>query len=160
MDGISPPVEKKELTFLKSCRLRDVRLSLDGIQTTGWLWQLGKRIDPIDRSCISSAKHKPYGYRSKNRYAYKDKDEPILEGRLDRLVRYLKANGYIPMANRVASFLRLKYYRSSSSVGYQHLAAKELGLHHHKGGQVQLGPICGQNSYSTIFICSDLEERD
>ena len=158
MSGISPPVEEKELTFLKSCRLRDVRLSLDGIQTAGWLWQLGKRIDPTNRDYIRSTKYKPHGYRSKNRYAYKDKDEPIWKGRLDQLVRYLKAHGYISMASSVASFLSLKYYQNSFY--YQYLAAKDLGLHLHKGGQVQLGAICGRNSYAAIFICPDLKERD
>jgi hypothetical protein len=34
-----------ELTFLKRCRFPDVRLSREGIETTGQLWRLGKVID-------------------------------------------------------------------------------------------------------------------
>ncbi|KAF8858962.1 hypothetical protein BDZ45DRAFT_621564 [Acephala macrosclerotiorum] len=39
------PDIKYELNFIKSCRLPDVRLSREGIETTGQLWTLGKVID-------------------------------------------------------------------------------------------------------------------
>ncbi|KAL9137057.1 MAG: hypothetical protein Q9175_001735 [Cornicularia normoerica] len=45
LDNFDPPVENKELTFLKSCRLVDVRLSPDGIVTSGRLWKLYKAIN-------------------------------------------------------------------------------------------------------------------
>lgn len=44
-DRFDPPVESKELTFIKGCRLVDVRLSPDGIVTSGRLRRLHKAID-------------------------------------------------------------------------------------------------------------------
>ena len=44
-DRLHPPVESKELTFIKGCRLVDVRLSPDGIVTSGRLRRLHKAID-------------------------------------------------------------------------------------------------------------------
>jgi hypothetical protein len=42
--SFNPPVEAKRLTFMKSCRFVNVKLSEDGIQTSGWLWKLHKTI--------------------------------------------------------------------------------------------------------------------
>jgi hypothetical protein len=42
----NPLVHRKELTFLKHCRLVDVRFRPEGIETTGYLWQLRKKIHP------------------------------------------------------------------------------------------------------------------
>jgi hypothetical protein len=36
----NPPTRRKELTFLKHCRLVDVRLCPEGIETTVYLWQV------------------------------------------------------------------------------------------------------------------------
>ena len=160
MSGISPPVEGRELTFLKSCRLRDVLLSQDGIQTTGWLWKLEKRIDPTGRDYNRKAKYRPYRCRSKNSSANEDEDERIWKGRLEQLVKHLNFHNHKHLADRVASFLRLEDYWNSPSDNYKYLAAKELGFHLHDGGEVQLGAICGQNPYSAIFICPDFKEQD
>lgn len=44
-DRFDPPVESEELTFIKGCRLVDVRLSPNGIVTSGRLSRLHKAID-------------------------------------------------------------------------------------------------------------------
>ena len=45
LDNFDPPVKDKELTFIKRCRFVDVRLTPDGIVTSGRLWKLHKAID-------------------------------------------------------------------------------------------------------------------
>ncbi len=45
LENFDPPVESKELTFMKNCRLVNVRLSQSGIVTSGRLWFLGKGIN-------------------------------------------------------------------------------------------------------------------
>lgn len=42
-DRFSPPFQKKELTFKKSCRFSWVSLEADGVHTSGHLWELCKR---------------------------------------------------------------------------------------------------------------------
>lgn len=37
--------DDKHLTFLKRCRLPNVRLTAEGIESEGWIWELGAKID-------------------------------------------------------------------------------------------------------------------
>ncbi|KAL1648442.1 hypothetical protein SLS58_002197 [Diplodia intermedia] len=48
LDSFSPPLQKGQLTFLKSCRFVDVRLSENGVTTSGWLWKLDRQISTND----------------------------------------------------------------------------------------------------------------
>jgi len=43
LDSFQSSMEYR-LTFIKSCRFGNVQLTLDGIQTSGWLWKAGRRI--------------------------------------------------------------------------------------------------------------------
>ncbi|MCJ1254529.1 hypothetical protein MMC24_002344 [Lignoscripta atroalba] len=73
MDDIEPPVCKKQLTFIKRCRLVDVTLSKHGIETTGWLWELGEEVDTSHRDF-------------KEKFWYKIENDPK-ESSLDSLCR-------------------------------------------------------------------------
>ncbi|RFU25503.1 hypothetical protein B7463_g10831, partial [Scytalidium lignicola] len=49
--GLYPPFSKRGLTFNKSCRFVDVKLTEEGIQTTGHLWKLDTLIPTKSFSC-------------------------------------------------------------------------------------------------------------
>jgi hypothetical protein len=49
LEYFNPPVSN-ELTFLKSCRFPSVKISKEGIKTTGHLWKLGMVVDSEDFS--------------------------------------------------------------------------------------------------------------
>ena len=44
LSNFQPPVDQKELTFIKGCRFAAVKLLKEGIKTLGHLWKLGKVI--------------------------------------------------------------------------------------------------------------------
>lgn len=48
LDNFVPPLQKGQLTFLKTCRFVDVQLSENGVVTNGWLWKLDRRISSSD----------------------------------------------------------------------------------------------------------------
>ena len=45
LNSFQPPVLRKQLTFIKSCRFVTVKLVKEGIKTVGHLWKLGKVIE-------------------------------------------------------------------------------------------------------------------
>lgn len=48
LDNFSPPLQRGQLTFLKTCRFVDVQLSEHGVTTSGWLWKLDHQISTDD----------------------------------------------------------------------------------------------------------------
>ncbi|OAP61266.1 hypothetical protein AYL99_03467 [Fonsecaea erecta] len=57
LDSFSPPI-RQQLTFIKSCRLIQVQLVKDGIQTRGHLWEIGPQIS------VNVRRRVPRQYRS------------------------------------------------------------------------------------------------
>ena len=116
LDNFDPPVESKEPTFIKSCRLVDVRLSPDGIVTSGRLWKLYKAIDTG-----TFASEMPSEKRSLNGLnAYQRK-------RLRQLSVELQVQGHERLAVDLEGYLdedaKGKQYRSKQ---YKDLMAEEV----------------------------------
>lgn len=92
--SFDPPVEDKELMFIKKCRLINVRLSLDGIVTSGRLWKLHKKIEigefTFEPSFNKSSRKGLNGYQ---------------RSRLRQLSLELQLQGHETLANDLDDFL-------------------------------------------------------
>jgi Heterokaryon incompatibility protein (HET) len=146
LDNFDPPVEDKELTFIKNCRFVDVRLSPEGIITTGLLWKLHKEIDTSEFASNppSDGKRSPNGLR------------PHERSRLLQLAYELNLDRHQDLVNDLYAYLDEDFHSEEqeerSSKYYKDLMAKELVRAIIDGKTIQLGCLLGQNPYSGIFI--------
>ena len=142
LDDIDPPVENKELTFIKSCRLVDVRLSLDGIVTSGRLWKLHKAIDTgLFTSQTQPEREYPNGLNSYQR------------SQLRRLSEDLRLQGYETFATDLDDYLQedaedLSY----PSKQYKDLMAEVVVEAIRERRTIHLGCLVGRNPYRGIFV--------
>ena len=148
LDGIDPPVDSMELTFIKKCRLVDVRLSPDGIVTSGRLWRLHKAID----TGLFTSKTQPErrSLNGLNRYQ---------RSRLGQLSEEVRLQGYETLANDLDNYLHedaedLSY----PSKQYKDLMAELVVEAIRTRKTIHLGCLVGQNPYRGIFVTDDALE--
>lgn len=146
----APEAESRRLSFNKTSRLNDVRLTVDGIATTGHLWKLG---------CIIDTARFPRRLPSIN--------EP--DGRLDldsrrrltQLESYLSGQGYSELAGQITRYLAADVRPAEDSFTKMHLhrMATELAAAIEAGEDLRLGviwdPEGGWVPYRAAFLWPD-----
>ena len=148
LDDIYPPVESKELTFIKSCRLVDVRLSPDGIVTSGRLWRLHKAIDTGLFTSKTQPERGPLN--GLNRYQ---------RSRLRQLSEELRLRGYETLANDLDYYLHEDAEELSyASKQYMDLMAEVVVEAIRNRETIHLGCLVGRNPYRGIFVTDDALE--
>ena len=148
LDDIDPPVESKELTFIKHCRLVDVRLSPDGIVTSGRLWRLHKAID----TGLFTSKTQPERGSLNGLSRYQ-------RSRLRQLSEEVRLQGYDTLANDLDNYLHedaedLPY----PSKQYMDLMAELVVEAIRTRKTIHLGCLVGHNPYRGIFVTDDALE--
>ena len=94
IDRFNPPVESTELTFIKRCRLVDVRLFPDGIVASGMLWELHTAIDTGKfTSELQPERRYSHGLNECQR------------SQLQQLFKELRKNGYNKLADDLDDYL-------------------------------------------------------
>jgi hypothetical protein len=154
LDSFSPPVRDKKLAFLKNCRFVDVRFSLEGIVTTGWLWKLYKEISTSNFSSPPPVDKKRSAH-GLTRYE---------RSRLLQLASELALDSHMDLVADLYTYLdedlRGGKQQERSSKYHKDLMAKELVNAIKEGKKIQLGCLMGRNPYRGIFIRdSSREER-
>jgi hypothetical protein len=146
LDNFDPPVEDKELTFIKNCRFVNVRLSREGIITTGFIWKLYKEIDTSEFASNPSFDRK----RSPNGLS------PHERSRLLQLVYELNLERHQNLVKNLYAYLNEDFHgeeqEERSSKYYKDLMAKEVARAIMEGKTIQLGCLLGKNPYNGIFI--------
>lgn len=148
LDDIDPPVEDKKLTFIKSCRLVDVRLSPGGIVTSGRLWRLHKAIDT--GQFTSKTQLERESFNGLNKYQ---------RSQLRRLAEELRLQDYDTLANDIDDYLHEDAVDLSyPSKQYKDLMAELVveAIKTHK--TIHLGCLVGHNLYRGIFVTNDALE--
>ena len=144
LDKFDPPVESKELDFIKHCRLVDVRLSQDGIVTSGRLWRLHKAIDTGElTSEWQSERDTLDGLNGYQR------------SRLRLLSKEVRIQGYDKLADDLDKYLRDDAEkRSTPSKSYQDLMAETVVEAIRSRKMIHLGCLVGPNQspYRGIFV--------
>lgn len=160
-DFKAPRDEKKKLTFNKSCRLANVELTQDGIQTSGHLWKLGPIINANEIAWEERPFCDPQG-----------RLEPDQRQCLFQLKRYLRAKKWSELGSQLERFLANDARAEpgaafkSFSEYYIHLMANEVAAAIQGGGKLRLGSIYGEATnrrsrlpvYRAIFVLNS--ERD
>ncbi|OJD31714.1 heterokaryon incompatibility [Diplodia corticola] len=155
LDSFSPPLQKGQLTFLKSCRFVDVRLSENGVLTSGWLWKLDRQVSTKDPKFRGPDPFRALGVELR-RLGFEE------------LAGLLESNGY---------FRHVKEHEEDERTGcdspadtYLRMTAQNLGRSIVKGHTLFLGRLWdGQRDddkqtsepYTAIFIGGrEVQERD
>ncbi|KAI0404564.1 hypothetical protein F4802DRAFT_221683 [Xylaria palmicola] len=145
----APKNETRRLTFNKSCRLTDMKLTLDGILTRGHIWKLGRIIDTSTFTPPRS--NNPHGRRTLNQ-----RMRP-----LRWLVFCLRKHRYL--SNRIKEYLKSdakadprKRYVSFTET-YHHRMATELVTAIREGQNLRLGSIWDPSEqhskrYRAVFV--------
>jgi Heterokaryon incompatibility protein (HET) len=142
------PVRRKELTFLKHCRLVDVRLCPEGIETTGYLWQLRKKIYP--RQFVSPLRpdHKESTYGLKRYH----------RAHLRLLAAEIRRENP-DLANDIYEYLDEDAHASANQNArkrFMDVMAKEVVQAIRNGDTLWLGSIMGQKHCHAIFVAGSL----
>ena len=149
LNDFDPPVQSQKLTFLKTCRLVDVRLAVDGIETRGMLWKVHKAIETREFSTNPPREStSPNGLNSYQR------------SRIRQLSTELRIQGYKPLANDLDQYLQedAEEYEAPSKL-YKDLMAETVVEAIKKREPIYLGCLVGCNPYRGIFIPGPAEER-
>ena len=149
MDNFDPPVESKELRFIKHCRLVKVRLSQDGIVTKGRLWRLDKAIDTgAFTSQWPSEERSPNGL---NRYQ---------RSRVRQLSAELRRRRCKWLANDLDDYLDEDAKDGSNpSKEYMDLMAEKVVEAIKNRETIYLGRLVGDYPYRAIFVTKSALER-
>jgi hypothetical protein len=143
-DKFEPPVQGKELTFLKHCRLVDVRFHPDGIRTTGHIWRVHKCIDTqqFRSRLVFDDKRSRFGLKRYERarlrqFAFEVREtyEELAYSLYNYLNQDIQENGKPTSGKRIMD-----------------LMAKEVVCAITDGKMVQLGCIVGCTPYHGIFV--------
>lgn len=147
-DRFDPPVESNKLTFIKSCRLVDVRLSPDGIVTTGRLWRLHKAIDTGKfASKLQPERRSPNGLNKSQR------------SRLRQLSAELRKQRYKTVADDLDDYLHEDAeYPPSSAKQYKDLMAEKVVEAIRNRRTIHLGCQMGCSSYRGVFVTNSALE--
>ena len=142
LDSFDPPVKDQELTFIKRCRLVDVRLMPDGIKTKGRLWRLHKAIDTDGlKSRAQPERETPNGL---NRYQ---------RSLLRQLCVELQLQGYDTLAEDLDEYLDDDMDgKWSPAKSYKDLMAETIVEAIRQRMTIHLGCLVGRNSYRGIFV--------
>lgn len=149
LDNFDPPVESKELMFIKHCRLVKVRLSQDGIVTKGRLWRLDKAIDTgAFTSKWPSEEGSPNGL---NRYQ---------RSRLRQFSAELQRRRYKRLANDFDDYLDEDAEDGSyPSKQYMDLMAEKIVEAIKNRETIHLGRLVGDYPYRAVFVTKSALER-
>lgn len=91
--SFTPPVSVRQLTYIQNCRLPNVSLTLDGIETSGWMWDM-------TRPPLSVQLPKYFAPHFRHELDLKELHEPFL-----RLVyEELKMQGFQRLAMQIHEF--------------------------------------------------------
>ena len=148
LDNFDPPVDERELSFIKLCRFVDVNLSADGIITTGWLWTVYAEIE-IRESARELQFDDPKKY-------YRGGLNQYQRWRLFQLADELEFRGYKSIAEDLDRYLEKDIYSNGyndpPAKPYMDLMAEKVVDAIKKRKPVQLGCLMGRNPYSGIFV--------
>jgi len=143
--GFKPPVEEKGLTFIKHCRFTNVRLSREGIITSGYLWKVCKKIHTRHFTTQFKQDWRVY---TKGLSGYQ-------RSRLSQLAKEIGQMGYGDLSKDLRDYLD-EDARSSGSVypskRYRDSMAEKIVQAMERGRPIYLGRLSGSNSYRGIFI--------
>lgn len=149
----APPV-RQQLTFIKGCRFIDAHLTMDGTETSGHLWELGRILSAEEFAC-----NLPW-----------EPDDPEglprhVRRRLRQLATVVTGHGHKSLAKSLDKFLENDGRRRNEgffSKWYQDLMAEEVVTAIDECKSLRLGCLalpCGRStSYSSIFISNDEED--
>ena len=142
LDNFDPPVKNKELTFIKRCRLVDVRLMPDGIVTSGRLWKLHKAIDTDELTLRT----RPEGETPNGLNGYQ-------RSLLRQLCVELQLQGYKPLAEDLDEYLNDDIDgKWSPEKSYKDLMAERIVEAIRQRMTIHLGCLVGRNPYRGIFV--------
>ena len=142
LDSFDPPVKTQELTFIKRCRLVDVRLMPDGIKTKGRLWRLHKAIDTD--GLTSRAQPEGESLDGLNRYQ---------RSLLRQLCVELQLQGYDTLVKDLDEYLDDDIDgKCSPAKSYKDLMAEKIVEAIRQRMTIHLGCLVGRNSYRGIFV--------
>lgn len=151
----APEDDVRRLSFNKGCRLVDVKLTVDGIETRGHLWNLGRIIDTT---------HLP----KKSRWIEDDRRHPLtfIERKcLLRLVSHLEDWGYTTLADQIEDLAidaSAMQRHSLFTNRYLYRMAAELAAAVRDKQELRLGCIRDDeySPYSAIFLWSEQDGNE
>ena len=142
LDNFDPPVKKKELTFIKRCRFVDVRLTPDGIMTSGRLWKLHKAID----TDTFASRRRPEGETTNGLNKYQ-------RSLLRQLCVELQLQGDKPLAGDLGKYLKDDIDgKWSPEKSYKDLMAEQIVEAIRQRMTIHLGRLVGSNTCRGIFV--------
>ena len=142
LDNFDPPVKTKELTFIKRCRFVDVRLTPDGIVTSGRLWKLHKAIN----TDAFTSRTWPEGETPNGLNKYQ-------RSLLRQLYVELQLQGYKRLAEDLDEYLKDDIDgKWSPEKSYKDLMAERIVEAIRQRMTIHLGCLVGRNPYRGIFV--------
>lgn len=142
LDTFDPPVKNKELTFIKRCRLVDVRLIPDGIVTSGRLWKLHKAIDTNGLT----SRAQPEGETPNGLKRYQ-------RSLLRQLCVELQLRGHKKLAEDLDGYLNDDIDgKGSPEKSDKDLMAEQIVEAIRQRMTIHLGCLVGSNPYRGIFV--------
>jgi hypothetical protein len=143
--AFNPPVEEKELTFIKHCRFTNVRLSREGIITSGCLWKVCKK---IHTRYFTTQFKQDWRVYPKGLSGYQ-------RSRLSQLAKEIGQMGYGDLSKDLGDYLYEDAQSSKSvypSKQYKDFMAEKIVQAMGKGRPIYLGRLSGSGLYRGIFI--------
>ncbi|KAM5344457.1 hypothetical protein ACJ41O_012993 [Fusarium nematophilum] len=138
-DGFQAPGGEKRLTYNKGCRFVRVKLTKEGITTTGHLWRLDETVKP-PRAPRRVAEEANKGRKQLSGYQRQ---------RLERFIELIKAKRekkHLPLASDIDEFLEEDAFvgedEASFSLKYRRLMAKELVRAMDADQELSIGCLC------------------
>ena len=142
LNNFDPPVKNKELTFIKKCRFVDVRLTPDGIVTSGRLWKLHKAIDTD--AFTSRTRLEGETGNGLNKYQ---------RSLLRQLCVELQLQGYKKLSEDLDEYLKDDIDgKWSPEKLYKDLMAERVVEAIRQRMTIHLGCLVGRNPYRSIFV--------
>ncbi|KAI1632663.1 heterokaryon incompatibility protein-domain-containing protein [Biscogniauxia mediterranea] len=146
-----PPYLLKGLTFNKGCRFNEVRLTEEGVQTKGHIWEC--------RKFISTRNFRRSRYRS-HRSSWSEMGQlnrlgPIKRMRLKKLARMLLSRGEDYLHDRLMQFIKMRYdarEHLTFSKAWQVLMAIMIAEAIGQGKTLCTARIFNERRASAIFI--------
>lgn len=145
-DGFQAPQGERSLTFNKGCRFFDVKLTTDGIRTTGHLWKLDERLK-APRSSPRLSQESQKGQQQLPDY-HRTRLLQLME-----LLQAHKRKTYTTLMNDLKAFLdRDAMIEDESSFGlrYLRMMAKELVRAMDADEGLSLGYLCDSSGNTTV----------
>lgn len=159
LDNFDPPVDSRELTFMKSCRFVNVQLSEDGIETPGWLWKLHKRISTRELARNFASHHNSAnGNEARNELSQRQRAV------LHQLVSMLREDGHSTLVEDIKTFLAEDAGRNGDfpSTRYKYIMVKQVIRAIENGMILHLGSLMNdsrkKSPYRAIFISETSDE--